>query len=105
MQEAYVVYSTLATEAMEKRNMEEGKTMAVSTWADQVMEASSKHNKYVTAMIQGHFYDGIEQDPRKSSAADDKLDLKTAKGAAYTTAKTFIGKTSQAGGGSNVQPI
>ena len=68
MQKAYVTYSTVT-------HLKED--LGRSRWADQVNVILKKHTEYVNQMAQGTFYDGIENDPRKTKEADEKLDLES----------------------------
>ena len=80
MQTAYITYSTLSQSAGER-----------SRWAEQVMETANKHNEYITQMIAGNFYPGIETDPRDSREADEKYDLSTlSKFQGLSTQKTML---------------
>ena len=69
MQKAYVTYSTIT-----HIKNEDGETVR-SRWADQVNVILKKHREYVNNFHEGNFYDGIENDPRKTKEADEKLDL------------------------------
>ena len=71
MQKAYVTFSTIASVPSE-----DGAAVR-SKWADLVHEVAVSHGKYIGEFQEGKFYASIEQDPRDSIEADEKVDLKS----------------------------
>lgn len=84
MQKAYCYFATIPS-----KGLGDGVETVRSRWADLVNEATTKHSRYLSDMLNGVFYETIDKDPRDSKAPDEKTDIASIPGA-IKSGKTFL---------------